>query len=171
MAQRDCICETHEAEEIVEEAAEDSTADRRDDRDVCEVSISVCPDVLAISEACSCDSRAKITRRVQAVCRLCSKSGTNSNDQPEKDHSIHTGRRRIVVGVTEGENETKQNGSCEEFREEGRDIGHVWFGSGKEKGTGRPVSAKRSDAGTTLVLVDQVVVVGLDEDRTEESAC
>ena len=37
MAQRDCICETHEAEEIVEEAAEDSTADRRDDRDVCEV--------------------------------------------------------------------------------------------------------------------------------------
>lgn len=170
MASNIVLNKTYEDEEVVEETTKQSTEDRCDDGDVCEVSVSVCPDFLAVAEACSSDTGTEITRRVQAVCSLCSESGSESDNQPEKDHSVHTGRRRVVVGIAESENKTKKNGSCEEFGEEARHIGHVGLSGSEEERTSRVFAAKRSDARTTLVFVDEVIVVRLDEDGAEESA-
>jgi len=159
-----------EQERVVQPSAKGAAKEWRNHGDP-EVVASSLEDVGAVSERVRGHTWTKVSCKVDGVAGLPAEAGSNAeNDEEQTERGQRTGAD--VAVVFQSVDEEHQERAGDEFREEHARPRHElgWVGAEDTGRCGLAVAGNRSDVLSALVHVDGVQVVGVDHERSAESA-
>lgn len=156
---------TGEDEKVVEETAKGSTQNRSNNGDP-EVVTTGSPNLSAVADNVSGETRTKVTSGIHGVTGFPAKRGTETKDKEDENQRTEVSSRQ-VVGIVDSVDTEHEDGGSDELGEKHTGACHEGSRVGAENASSRGGTANGTDT-NTLVHVKSRLVVTVNNEGTEE---